>query len=1143
LYFFQKISLFIRRYQKKTNLVPDYGLSPFSRSAYQHKIVSMQPKFTLKKRGVFYFLTPLFIALFSLFAGNTSAQTISTASGTNYNGDYSINNPAPLVQTFVIENTNPTPRVFTSLSMQMAPYFTSVAGSTSNITLYYSATSLSGPVTTVGAPDWTQITTGTATVPAALSVVQILSGMNFIIPPATQYRFAVVASAGMAFSFSPTPTPNTFTVSGVSLKVGNSQVAGQNIGYAGVFPALPSGNTPAFFGGSVTLSANFPCAGTPAPGNTLSTLASACPGTNFTLSLQNLTDGTGVTYQWQSSPDGTTWSNITGATSATYTTTLTAATYYRCNVTCSSVTTASNPLQVALTPPSGCYCTPGASDCTDDDVITRVRISTLDNSSTCSPNGYANYTNTVAAPIVYSGAANPITVNVPTTWTEQVAVWIDYNQNGQFETSEFTNVGSNVGNGGVLTANIAIPAGLPSITTRMRVRVRFSTAWTSGQACTGVTFGETEDYNVTIAPCVPTTITTNPATAVTTVCGGNASFSVAAAGTLPVYGWEWRPNSTTNSWQMVTNGGVYSGATTSTLTLTNVTAAFNGYQYRALVSGGCSAVDFSTISTLTVNPIQPVVNPSSASICLGSVQQLSLTNIVSAPTTATFTASAGIPLSIPDADPNGVWNSVAVSGIPAGSVVTDVSLRLNINHTWVGDLEINLLAPNGANMNLIGELDGGTGSNGTDNFTNTVISSNGTVALSGFAAPRTGTFRADRLQFYGPSVGPGGTGTGYQTVAGMNWPTLLTTLNGTWNLGLSDWYTGDAGTLTGWSLSITYVAPNFAQGTWAGPAGTIFTDAAASTAYTGTPATTVYVKPTTAGVNNYTVSFTTPTPCTSATTTVPVLASAPITAVTVTPATRAACLGTSTTFGSSVTGGTNTTYQWQRSTDAGLTWSNISGATSATLTVSNVTLNMTGYRYRVIATSGACTSVTSSNFGTLTVNALPVVTIASPTVNIIPGVPTTVTGSSTPAAAATNSWSWTLNGAAINGNTNTQSASVDALGTYQATVTDVNGCVNSSNQLVIGAQASDKLWIYPNPTPGAFQVRLYYGGNTAEKRVVSVYNAKGQLITSRTFDLNYRSAPYLSMNFDLSGMARGTYVVKVAHEYSGNVISGLVLVH
>ncbi len=1102
----------------------------------------MQPKFTLKKRGVFYFLTPLFIAVFSLFAGSSNAQTVSTASGTNYNGDYSINNAGALVQTFVIENANATPRIFTDLSMQMAPYFTATAGAPSDITLYYSSTSMSGPVTTVGAPDWTQIATGSVTVPAALTTMPILTGMTFTIPANTQYRFAVVATKGMAFSFSPTPSPNTFTVSGVSLKVGNAQIAAQNVGYAGVFPALPSGNTPAFFGGSVTLSANFPCAGTPAPGNTLSTLATACPGTNFTLSLQNLTDGTGVTYQWQSSPDGTTWSNISGATSATYTTNITASTYYRCDVTCSGNTGTSTATQVMLTPPSGCYCTPGSSDCTDDDVITRVRISTLDNSSACSPGGYGNYTNTLPAPVVYSGAANPITVNVPTSWTEQVAVWIDYNQNGQFETSEFTNLGSNVGNGGILNGNINIPAGLPSITTRMRVRVRFSTAWTSGQACTGVTFGETEDYNVTLTPCIPVRITSSPASSVTTTCGGNASFTVASSGTLPVYGWEWRPNSA-SAWQMVTNGGVYSGATTSTLTLTNVPDSYNSYQYRALVTGGCSAVDFSGVSFLTVNPIQPVVSPASASICIGTVQQLSLTNTVSAPVTTTYTASTGLPLVIPDATPTGVWNSVNVSGIPTGSVITDVSLRLNINHTWVGDLEINLLAPNGSNMNLIAELDGGTGSNGSDNFTNTVISSTGTVALSGFVAPRTGTFRADRLQFYGPSVGPGGSGTGYQTVAGMNWPTLLTTMNGTWNLGLSDWFNGDQGTLTSWSLSITYVAPVFAEGTWAGPAGTIFTDAAATTAYTGTPATTVYVLPTATGVNDYTVSFTTTTPCASATTTVPVTVSAPVTAATVTPATRAVCIGGSTTFGSSITGGTNTTYQWQRSTDAGLTWGNISGANGATLTVSDVTTGMTGYRYRVVASSGACGSFTSTNFGTLTVNALPTVTIASPVVNVVPGTTTNVTGSSTPAAAATNSWSWTLNGAPLTGNTNTQTASVDGLGTYQATVTDVNGCVNTSNELVIGAEASDKLWIYPNPTPGAFQVRLYYAGNTAEKRIVSIYNPKGQLITSRTFDLNYRSTPYLSMNFDLSGMARGTYVVKVAHEYSGKVISGLVLVH
>jgi subtilisin-like proprotein convertase family protein len=1148
----------------------DFLLS--QRSAYQHKIVSMQPKFTLKKSGVSYFLTSAFCFLFLIFAGTINAQQYIngnlTTGATSSNGSTA---PAgftwsevqagngsagftgnisgfTLADNFTISCGN-----WGITKMTFFAYSTGYAGATSpfndvRVQIFNTDPSVGSPVPVFG-----NLTTNrflasstasmyrifTATPGTTRQLWKIEATVNVTLGPGTYWvEWGVNNTTPLGSNFTPAST-----VIGTTTQPGAN---GKQHATGGAWTNVLDGTNPQDFHFIVDYT-DAACTGTPVPGNSLSTATTVCPGTNFTLSLQNCVAGTGVTYQWQVSTDGgTTWANIAGATSATLNRTHSAASSYRCNVTCSGNTATSNPVAVALTPPSGCYCVPGASDCTDDDVITRVRISTLDNSSTCStgpPAGYSNYTSSVAAPTIYSGAANPITVNVPTVWTEQVAVWIDYNQSGTFEASEYTNVGSNVGNGGVITANIAVPAGLPSITTRMRVRVRFSTAWTSGLACSAVTFGETEDYNVNIVPCVPATITTQPAPAVTTTCGGNASFTVAAAGTLPVYGWEWRPNSTTNSWQMVTNGGVYSGATTSTLTLTNVSAAYSGYQYRALVTGGCSAVDFSNISTLTVNPIQATVSPASASICLGAVQQLSLTNLVSAPTTTTFTATTGLPLSIPDATPNGVWNSVNVSGIPAGSVITDVSVRLNITHTYVGDLEINLLAPNGANLSLIAELDGGTGSNSTDNFTNTVISSTGTVALSGFAAPRTGTFRADRLQFYGPSVGPGGTGTGYQTVAGMNWPTLLTTINGTWNLGLSDWYAGDAGTLTSWSLAVTYVAPNFAQGTWAGPAGTIFTDAAATTAYTGTPATSVYVLPTATGVNNYTVSFNTPTPCTSATATVPVTVSAPITAVSVAPATRAVCLGGSTTFNASVTGGTNTTYQWQRSTDAGLTWSNISGATAATLTVSSVTSNMTGYRYRVVASSGACASLTSTTFGTITVNALPTVTIATPVVNVIPGTTTTLTGSSTPAAAATNSWTWTLNGNNIAGNTNTQTATVDLLGTYQATVTDVNGCVNKSNQLVIGAEASDKLWIYPNPTPGAFQVRLYYAGNTAEKRVVSVYNAKGQLITSRTFDLNYRSTPYLSMNFDLSGMARGTYVVKVAHEYSGKVISGLVLVH
>jgi len=67
----------------------------------------------------------------------------------------------------------------------------------------------------------------------------------------------------------------------------------------------------------------------------LKTIASVttggCPSYTSNLSLN--ISGTEMAYQWQSSPDNSTWSNVTGATNATYTATVTTTVYYRCNLT------------------------------------------------------------------------------------------------------------------------------------------------------------------------------------------------------------------------------------------------------------------------------------------------------------------------------------------------------------------------------------------------------------------------------------------------------------------------------------------------------------------------------------------------------------------------------------------------------------------------------------------------------------------------------------------------------------------------------------------------------------------------------------------------------------------------------------------
>ncbi|RYE13961.1 MAG: hypothetical protein EOP51_28930, partial [Sphingobacteriales bacterium] len=343
-----------------------------------------------------------------------------------------------------------------------------------------------------------------------------------------------------------------------------------------------------------------PCAGTPAPGNTIASATAVCPLTPVNLSLQNATNGSGVTYQWFSAPAATgPWTPIATATNPTYTiANLPANTFYQATVTCSGNVGTSTAIQITLNAASACYCipTPG-SDCSDDDMIEIVNVGGMIKTSTCSAGGYANYTTTDTATIVI-GASNPISVTTGDSWTEQVGVWIDYDRSGSFEASEFTNLGSTAaGSGGVHNGSIVVPGTVTAGYTRMRVRDRFSTALTGANACLTYAFGETEDYTVNLIPCVPASVSTQP-TDKSAVCGASTTFTVALAGSLPAGYWQVR-TSATAPWNAVANTAPYSGVATTTLTVNPVTANLNGYQYRFLYQGACTGVNFSNAATLT----------------------------------------------------------------------------------------------------------------------------------------------------------------------------------------------------------------------------------------------------------------------------------------------------------------------------------------------------------------------------------------------------------------------------------------------------------------------------------------------------------------------------------------------------------------
>ena len=250
-------------------------------------------------------------------------------------------------------------------------------------------------------------------------------------------------------------------------------------------------------------------------GAAVSTPAAACPGQSINLSLTGAAQGSGLTYQWQSSPAGVTYTNISGATSSSYSIIQSSSTYYRCVVTCASGTPLnSTAVQVNMSSFLNCYCASAASY-TNDEEIFNVSLGSLNNSSACGSTGgpgsiveqYSNYTNAtpaVAIPNLTQGFVYPLSVQIGTcggNYGNMTKVWIDYNQNGLFtDTGEEIYVSPNFTNGPhTETANITIPLTALTGNTRMRV-VNVETTFAPGiTPCGSYAWGETEDYFVNIA--------------------------------------------------------------------------------------------------------------------------------------------------------------------------------------------------------------------------------------------------------------------------------------------------------------------------------------------------------------------------------------------------------------------------------------------------------------------------------------------------------------------------------------------------------------------------------------------------------------------------------------------------------------------
>lgn len=375
------------------------------------------------------------------------------------------------------------------------------------------------------------------------------------------------------------------------------------------------------------------------PNNVSAVDGDTLPATAF--QAEGTADG-GVTYQWQKSVNGgTTWTNIAGATAATYGSIAVAysddGALFRCAITGDGQTLYTNSASLAVSPPPLVIATQPTNQSALDgeaefsfshtggppgtptiywetkagsSAFTQIPSS---NSLTLSLTGLTIDDNgRQYRAVVQNGAAiattNTVTLSVPGVRIfRQPSNATAVSGSASF-TVDFTTVacssptlvweyressGSSWGGTGVDTKTLTLTG--------------LNTAWNGYQYRAVITCG-TSVTNSAVAiltvPTPPVTITTQPSNATASL--GIASFSFAFTGgdgSTPVI-----------SWQSCPPGGSFStivGATSNTLSLTDITTAMSGTQYRATVQIGSQTVT-TRAAVLTVAGAAITLHPADA---------------------------------------------------------------------------------------------------------------------------------------------------------------------------------------------------------------------------------------------------------------------------------------------------------------------------------------------------------------------------------------------------------------------------------------------------------------------------------------------------------------------------------------------------
>jgi hypothetical protein len=298
-----------------------------------------------------------------------------------------------------------------------------------------------------------------------------------------------------------------------------------------------------------------------------------------------------------------------------------------------------------------------------------------------------NNTGTMLRGVTYS-------VEVTLTSASIVSVWIDFNQNGSFEATEWTQITTN--GTGLVSANIQVPLGAALGQTGLRVRSRNNGNQNgAGDACLNFGSGETKDFTITIGPapaCPPPSNLT--ATAITTT-SASLGFVTSGTGTFTlVYG--------PAGFNPATGGTTITNATSPVV----VTGLTPGTTYQFYVQQNCGAAGLSQ-NTGPTNFTTLITNDAP---CGATALPVNNTCVPLSTTTAGATASAAsIPAgtcpSFPNTTPADVWYSFTT----AATGPTSTSVRITVTGAPAGTLR----AYSGACAGPLTFLSCSSASNGT----------------------------------------------------------------------------------------------------------------------------------------------------------------------------------------------------------------------------------------------------------------------------------------------------------------------------------------------------------------------------------------------------------------------------------------------